>query len=69
MQIRAFNGLLRSASATPSGVDLSYESASRALAVLEKPPVALTLDGAPFPIQMAGLTLVLPRGHHTVSIQ
>jgi hypothetical protein len=68
-RVLSFNGLLRSAASSPQRVELSYESNSRALAVMERAPIALALDGAPFPIEMAGNTLLLPRGHHTVSIQ
>jgi hypothetical protein len=68
-RVLSFNGLLRSATSTARGLELCYESNSRALAVLEKAPSALKLDGVPFPIRMAGNALLLPRGHHTVSIQ
>jgi len=68
-----FNGELRSAERTDdSTIDLSYENSSRALALLDRKPTRLEIDGA-----SAGLTvlpsgkrysLLLPRGQHLVTI-
>ncbi len=68
-----FNGELRSAERTDdSTIELSYENASRAFALLDRKPARLELDGA-----VAGLTvlpsdqrfvLLLPRGRHLVTI-
>ncbi len=69
LQLRSLNGSLRSANATASGLDFNYESASRALACLERPPKSLTIDGKPSPVRMAGNTLLLPRGQHSVSLR
>jgi hypothetical protein len=46
--ISDFNGDIRSATATASGVDLAYTSRSRAVAMLSSPVSAIVIDGAPF---------------------
>jgi len=55
-----------------STIELSYENASRALALLDRKPARLEIDGA-----AAGMTvlpsdkrysLLLPRGQHLVTI-
>ena len=67
-----FNGKLRSASAASSGVDFSYESSSRALAVVDHRPDKLEIDGAiakpPVLESGANFVLVLPRGQHLVHV-
>ena len=51
------------------GIEFSYQSASRALAILDRPPKTLQLDGAPEAPVLAGpTTLLLPRGHHVVTL-
>ena len=68
-RVMSFNGLLRSASVSGKRLELSYESASRAFAVLEHSASSLEIDGIPAPIHLVGSTLILPRGQHFVSIQ
>jgi hypothetical protein len=67
-----FNGKLRSASAASSSMDFSYESNSRALAVVDHRPDALEIDGAPAkpPVLASGanFVVVLPRGQHLVRV-
>ncbi|HUI79345.1 MAG TPA: hypothetical protein VLY24_15570 [Bryobacteraceae bacterium] len=64
------NGELREASA-PNGttVEFSYQSAARAIAVLDRAPVRLQVDGTDTPMLQAGTTtLVLPRGQHVATV-
>lgn len=70
-RILDFNGTLKSAQVLSSGaLELSYQSSSRALAVLDKPPVGLEIDGIESRPDLAGaFTLLLPRGQHLVSIR
>ncbi|MGO9096939.1 MAG: hypothetical protein ACLQGV_17165 [Bryobacteraceae bacterium] len=68
-----FNGDLQSAALRPSGLEFAYASASRALAILDKRPARLLIDGAPAPLEplAAGPTrfaLSLPRGQHLVAL-
>jgi hypothetical protein len=67
-----FNGKLRSASAASSSMDFSYESNSRALAVVDRRPDALEIDGAaakpPVLASGANFVVVLPRGQHLVRV-
>ena len=51
------------------GVEFSYESSARAIAVFDRRPLKLLLDGADEPLQLAGPnTILLPRGQHIVTI-
>jgi hypothetical protein len=51
------------------GVEFSYESSSRAIAVFDRRPLKLSVDGAEEPLQFAGpKTILLPRGQHVVTI-
>jgi hypothetical protein len=68
------NAELRSAAATASGLQFAYRSAARALAVLDRPPRRVEIDGAelrtPVVLRGAGAyTLVLPRGQHLVAVE
>jgi len=50
-------------------IEFSYESAGRALAVLDGPIQAMQLDGADeTPLKAGPSTLLLPRGQHLVSV-
>ncbi len=70
-----FNGELHSADRTTrSTIDLSYESPSRAFAVLDRKPTKLEIDAAPAPLtflttEKSTYSLPLPRGQHLVTIQ
>jgi hypothetical protein len=69
-RVRDFNGDLRTAAATSRGVELSYQSGSRALAVLNGKVKRLEIDGREeAPIMLADQVLALPRGQHLVSIE
>jgi hypothetical protein len=68
-----FNGELVSAERRGgSSVEVSYQSSSRALALLDRKPVRLELDGGNAPLSFlasgGNYTLVLPRGQHLVMI-
>ena len=57
----------RSAGAT--GLEFSYQSAARAIAVFDRRPIKLLIDGADEPLQFAGpTTILLPRGQHVVTM-
>ena len=64
-----FNGSLQSASATPRGLEFSYQSSSRALARLDRAPQRMEIDGAAAKPEFIDATLVLPRGQHIVSLE
>ncbi len=72
-RILDFNGDLQSADRSNSAIDLSYESSSRAFALLDRKPLKLEIDGAPTPLTFlhsdARYSLPLPRGQHLVTIQ
>jgi hypothetical protein len=52
-----------------NGVEFSYQSSARAIAVFDRRPAKLSVDGAEEPIQFAGPnTILLPRGQHVVTI-
>jgi hypothetical protein len=68
-----FNGDLRSAERTEKlGIDLSYECASRAVALVDRKPARLEIDGADAPLTFLAsgnrYSLLLPRGQHLVTI-
>jgi len=51
------------------GLEFSYESPARAIAVFDRRPLRLSVDGAEEPLQFAGpKTILLPRGQHVVTI-
>lgn len=64
------NGELKAARRVgPRGIEFSYRSASRAIAVLDRTPGSLQVDGAKEAPVLAGpLTLLLPSGQHVVTL-
>ncbi len=73
-RILDFNGELGYAQVlSASQIELAYHSAARALALLERKPVRLMLDGAEAPLEflLAGkhYSVLLPRGQHLVTIE
>jgi hypothetical protein len=69
MRILALNGELESAAATRSSVEFTYRSSARALAVLDRLPARVTVDGTEVQSpEFAGHALILPRGQHTVGL-
>ena len=67
-----FNGELGSLSLTPHGLDFSYAADARAIAVLDRRPISMRIDGQPVAMQTLtrpGATVVLlPGGKHRVEI-
>ncbi len=72
LRLADFNGELRTASVIPGGIEFSYQSSSRALAVVERKPSRIEIDGAEAPVEgvdsPAGFVLFLPRGQHLVAV-
>jgi len=66
-----FNGDLKSARiVASSSIEFSYQSAARAIAILDREPAAVKIDGAErTPSLAASKTLLLPRGQHTVVVE
>ncbi len=68
-----FNGRLQSARSSDNGVEISYQSSSRAIAVLNVRPRGMELDGVraePTAIESDGrFVVMLPRGQHLVSFE
>lgn len=68
-----FNGELRTAMSLPDGLEFSYQNPSRALAVVERKPARLQIDGAEAEVtgidSPAGFVLFLPRGQHLVAVR
>jgi hypothetical protein len=64
------NGELRAARrVSATTIEFSYQSAARAIAVLDRTPVKLQIDGTDAGMSKAGpATLVLPRGQHVVTV-
>jgi hypothetical protein len=64
------NGELKSARVlSGTSMEFSYRSPGRALAVLDRPPKRIEIDGADEPPRTSGAaTLLLPRGQHVVTV-
>ena len=64
------NADLQSARAVDSStIDFSYQSTARAIAIFDRVPSRIQIDGADDPIHLAGpRTVLLPRGQHLVTI-
>ncbi|MGC9968961.1 MAG: hypothetical protein ABSE56_00080 [Bryobacteraceae bacterium] len=68
-----FNGDLKTAAARSNGLEFAYSSASRALAVLDRRPARLEIDGAPAHLELLEdgpnrFAFSLPRGQHLVTV-
>ena len=68
LRITAFNGELKSAAASASGVEFAYRSSARALASLDRIPARVEIDGIQVQPQFEGQVLLLPRGQHLVTL-
>jgi hypothetical protein len=68
LRITAFNGELKSAASTVSGVEFAYRSSARALASLDRIPSRVEIDGIEVQPQFEGKVLLLPRGQHLVTL-
>jgi hypothetical protein len=64
------NGELIAARTKAGGeIEFSYKSTARAIAVLDRAPKLMSIDGAECKLSLAGpMTLLLPRGEHAVTI-
>jgi hypothetical protein len=73
LRILDFNGNLRSASVSRAGVQISYQSNSRAIAVISPRPAKIEVDSANYDqkLQDSGpnVVLMLPRGQHIVEME
>jgi hypothetical protein len=70
LRLLYLNGELQSARmAASTSIEFVYRSGSRAIAVLNRTPRKIEIDGKPVPLESAGPTaLLLPRGQHLVAI-
>ncbi|MCW5982993.1 MAG: hypothetical protein KIT09_33190 [Bryobacteraceae bacterium] len=73
LRLLDFGGDLSSALATADGLEFAYRSDSRAIAVLDRAPAKLEIDGDPAEPRLLNgdgrYALMLPRGQHLVTIQ
>jgi hypothetical protein len=65
------NADLKAARAVGSnGLEFSYQSGARAIAILDRAPSRVEIDGvAGAPVMAGPMTLWLPRGQHTVMVR
>ena len=68
LRVKGFNGELKSASITSTGVQLAYRSSARTLATVDPLPRRVEIDGAEVQPQVSGNVLFLPRGQHLVTL-
>jgi hypothetical protein len=69
LRVLDFNGDLRMAGVTSAGIEFAYESSARAMAVLERAPGRVEIDGVEQTPQLLGNVLLLPRGQHLVTLR
>jgi hypothetical protein len=73
LRILDFNGDLKTASAQTGAVEVSYSSAHRAIAVLDRLPAVMEVDGAPAKTEWLSTNgrhaILLPKGQHVVTFQ
>src|SRR5262249_25635945 len=67
LRILEFTGDLKSAKATSAGVELAYESTARALALFDRLPSRIEIDGIEVHPEVLDKVVLLPRGQHLVS--
>ena len=71
LRLLDFNGDIDTAVCLDNGIEIAYRSASRAFALLDRPPARLEVDGvrtSVSPIESGGgFILQLPRGQHLVT--
>jgi hypothetical protein len=54
----------------PASLEFSYQSSARAIAILDRAPAGIEVDGAAEPLRLAGpKSIFLPRGQHVVTIR
>jgi hypothetical protein len=73
LRILDFNGNLRSANISPAGLQISYQSNSRAMAIVSPRPGKIEVDGAEYGEKLldsgSNVVLMLPRGQHIVELE
>ncbi len=67
LRLLDLNAELNSATAIAGGMEFSYSSNARALALFETPPESFEIDGAEAHPVMIGNVAILPRGQHVVT--
>ncbi len=67
VRLTDLNADLRSATAIPDGIEFVYQSSARALALLDREPSRVEIDGEPSSVS-EGKLLKLPRGQHIVTV-
>ncbi len=68
IRVLDLNGELKSAGVIDGGVEFAYQSTARAMALLDRAPGRMELDGAEAPPVMRGRVLILPRGQHIATL-
>ena len=69
MHLVRLNAELKASRVNSSGIEFSYESAGRAIAILDQPPRHVQIDGLEQVLVFAGpSTIFLPRGQHVVTL-
>jgi hypothetical protein len=69
IRLLRLNGDLLSAAVRPHGLNFVYSSTSRAIAIFDRRPTGIQIDGVRTEPELAGeLTVLLPRGEHSVTI-
>jgi hypothetical protein len=73
LRLLDLNGDLAGVAATRGGIEIAYRSSARAIAILNRRPVRLDVDGAEAPVAAVeagrgAWALMLPRGQHIVNI-
>jgi len=69
LRVLDFNGDLKSASAANGGLEFIYQSIARAIALVDRTPKTLTIDGVASIPQMLGNALLLPKGQHLIQLE
>jgi hypothetical protein len=68
IRVLDLNAELKSAGAIQGGIEFAYQSTARAMAMLDRVPARMELDGTDLRPVLLGHTLILPRGQHIVSL-
>lgn len=66
LRLTDLNADLKSATALRDGLEFVYQSSARALAILDRVPGSIEIDGEPAAV--TGKQLLLPRGQHLVTV-
>jgi hypothetical protein len=68
IRLTDLNAELLSAVVIPAGLEFTYHSAARAMALFDAPIGRVTIDGTEARPERAGTAILLPRGEHKVTI-